>query len=52
MTDTEHTFAKGGYIPGKPLPPEYVELHPDECAYNIDLKCVRPEHDERHKEKQ
>lgn len=43
-------FAKGGYVPGKPLPPEDWGLHPDECVYDIDLKCVKPEHDERHKE--
>ena len=48
MTGME--FAKGGYVPGKPLPPEYLELHPDECVYNMDLKCIRPEHDERHRE--
>lgn len=42
-------FKKGGYIPGRPLPPEYAGLHPDECICNIDLGCVRPEHDERHK---
>lgn len=44
-------FAEGGYVSGKPLPPEYLKLHPDECVYNIDLKCIRPEHDERHREK-
>ena len=43
MTGME--FAKGGYVSGKPLPPEYWK-----CIYSIDLKCIRPEHDERHKE--
>lgn len=43
-------FAKGGHVPGKPFPPEFLKLHPDECFCNINLKCIRPEHDERHKE--